>query len=91
MSEATLINATWAVVALVVLLLVAYLSAVLIALRKAGDHLERLASSLQRVAGDTEPFENRLDTVNDALRQLEGGLASIDRHLLGALLVFRPK
>ncbi len=89
MSETVLINLTWVAVALVVLVLVVYLSGVLIALRRAGDHLQRLHASLEQVAGHTGPFEGKINTINGALQQLESGLAAVDDNLIGIIRVFR--
>ncbi len=91
MSQEILINATWVAVALVVLLLVVYLTGVLIALRRAGNHLERLAGGLKQVASHTGPFEGRIETINGALQELESGLAAVDVNLMGIIRVFQKR
>lgn len=84
-----LIPATWLAVALLVLALVVYLSAVLIALLQAGRHLSRLQSHLGRALTDTEPLGNRLETINGALQQLGTGLGAVDRQLAGIVGLFK--
>jgi len=84
-----LTQATWVATALVVLVLVFYLSGILIALIRAGNNLAALAGGLQAVAGHTAPLEDRLGTINGALGQLHAGLESIDQELIGIAGVFR--
>ena len=83
MNADILLPATLVITGLIVVVLVAYLIAIIIALRKAGNHLQRLASKLQNVADDTSPLGDRLDTINGALGHLHEGLHSVDKHLIG--------
>lgn len=68
-------------VALVVLVLVIYLIGIIIALRKAGNHLKDLAGGLKKIENDSTPLAAHLTTVNGALDQLHGGLSSVNKHL----------
>ena len=83
-----LLTVTIIVVALVVLVLVLYLLGIILALYRAGTHLEKLAGGLQKVVDDTAPLEGHLTTINGALGQLNGGLESVDNHLVGTAKVF---
>ena len=87
MSVLTLI--TLVVVGLVVVVLVVYLVLIILALRKAGNELERLAGGLRQIADDTAPLTAQVGTVNDALGRLHEGLGSVDRHLVGIARVMR--
>ncbi len=69
------------VVVLVVLVLVIYLTGIIIALWRAGNHLKELAGGLQKIENDTAPLTERLTTINGALDQLHGGLSSVNKHL----------
>ncbi len=86
---AILTQATWIAVALVVLVLVFYLTGILIALIRAGNRLAAIAGGLQQVAGHTEPLGDRVGTINGALGELHTGLRSIDQQLVGIAKVFR--
>ena len=74
---------------LVVLVLVTYLVLTIVALRRAGNHLEKLAGGLQKIADDTAPLQDKLGTINNALSQLRGGLSSVDQHLVEIAKVFK--
>ena len=84
-----LFYATLAIVLLVVLALVVYLLAIIVALRRAGTHLAQLAGGLQQIVDDTEPLEGHLGTINGALGQLADGVGSVDNHLVGIAKVFK--
>ncbi|MBX2815508.1 MAG: hypothetical protein KTR24_05915 [Saprospiraceae bacterium] len=73
---------TLIIVGLVVLVLVVYLILIIVALRRAGTHLEQLAGGLQQIVEDSTPLEGHLGTINGALTQLHGGLSSVDGHLV---------
>ncbi len=77
------------IVGLVVLVLVIYLVLIIVALRRAGTHLEKLAGGLQKIVDDTAPLPDKLGTINGALSQLLGGLTSVDGHLVGIAKVFK--
>jgi uncharacterized protein YoxC len=74
---------TLVIVLVVVLVLVVYLVGIILALRRAGNELERLAGGLQKIVDDTTPLKERVGTINGALGQLREGLGSVDRHLVG--------
>ena len=78
----TLTVITLAIVALVVLLLVIYLILIIVALRRAGNYLEKLAGGLQKIADDSKPLARHLGTINGALSQLNEGLGSVDNNLV---------
>jgi len=80
---------TLAITGVVVVVLVIYLLGIIIALRRAGTHLEKLAGGLQKIANDTEPLQAHLTTINGALGQLEKGLRAVDANLVGVAKVFR--
>ncbi len=82
MNASILLPATLIIVGLVVLVLVIYLILIIIALRRAGTHLENLAGGLQKIVDDSEPLAGKLGTINGALSQLHGGLSSVDGHLV---------
>ena len=56
MDSTTLFLATLIIVTLLVLVLVVYLILIIVALRRAGTHLEGLAGGLQKIQDDTGPF-----------------------------------
>ena len=89
MTASTLFIATLIIVGLVVVVLVLYLILIIVALRRAGTHLEQLAGGLQKIADDTTPLPDKLGTINGALSQLHGGLTSVDNHLVGIAKVFK--
>lgn len=74
---------------LVVVVLVVYLTGIILALRRAGNELERLTTGLRQVAADAEPLTENVGTVNDALERLRVGLHSVDDHLTGIAGVLR--
>lgn len=80
---------TLIIVALVVLLLVIYLILIIVALHRAGTHLQNLAGGLQKIADDSAPLKGHVDTINGALTQLHGGLGSIDQHLISIAKVLK--
>ena len=67
MTASTLFIATLVIVGLVVIVLVIYLILIMVALRRAGTHLEKLAGGLQKIADDTEPLSGKLATINGCL------------------------
>ena len=79
---------TLAVALIVVVVLVVYLVLIIVALRRAGDHLAKLAGGLQAIAANTQPLPGHLTTINNALGTLHGGLESIDDNLVGVAQVF---
>lgn len=81
MSVLTLL--TLIVTGLVVAVLVVYLVGIILALRRAGDHLEALVDGLEQVADDTAPLEGHVTAVTNRLRRLRKGLGSVDDHLVG--------
>ncbi len=89
MTASTLYIATLIIVGLVVLVLVIYLVLIIVALTRAGTHLENLAGGLQKIVDDTSPLPDKLGTINGALTQLHGGLLSVDSHLVGIAKVFK--
>ncbi len=82
MDTSLLFILTLLIAGLLVLVLVIYLVLIILALRKAGDHLEQLAGGLQKVVDNTAPLPEHLGTINHALRSLQQGLSPVDKHLL---------
>jgi hypothetical protein len=80
---------TLILVAVVVLGLVTYLTAVAWALVHARHSVKRIANALEHVANQTSPLEGKLVTINGALSALAGGLETADRHVGRAARVFR--
>ena len=76
------------VAAIVVVALVIYLVAIIIALRRAGDNLQALAGGLQQIVTDSAPLTGHLTTINGALGTLDAGLTSADGHLVGVAEAF---
>ena len=89
MTTPTLYIATLIIVGLVVVVLVIYLILIIVALRRAGNHLEKLAGGLQKIVDDTKPLPKNLNTINGALKQLHGGLGSVDGHLVAIAKVLK--
>lgn len=89
MDASILYPATLIIVGLVVLVLVVYLIGIIIALWKAGTHLQNLAGGLEKIAEDTSPLKKHLTTINDALTQLHSGLTSVDNHLVSIARIFK--
>lgn len=89
MDASILYPATLIIVGLVVLVLVIYLILIIVALRRAGTHLENLAGGLQKIANDTQPLSENLATINGALSQLHLGLTSVDGHLVNIAKVLK--
>ena len=81
--------ATLVLVGILVAALVVYLTGILIALRRAGTHLEGLAEALARIEANTGPLEDKVGTINGALDQLGDGLKSVDGRLAGIAGVFK--
>ena len=79
---------TLAVGTIIVVVLVVYLVLIIIALRRAGDHLVKLAEGLQVIVNNTQPLEGHLTTINGALGSLREGLDSVDNNLVGVAEVF---
>jgi hypothetical protein len=76
-------------IALVVLALAGYLSAVAWALRDASRNVAAIADGLEAVQAHTVPVAEKLATINGALTTLDGGLTAINGHLNAAARVFR--
>jgi uncharacterized protein YoxC len=89
MDASILYPATLVIVGLVVLVLVVYLIGIIIALRKAGTHLENLAGGLQKIADNSKPLPKHLDVINEQLTKLSGGLSSVDNHLASIARIFK--
>lgn len=89
MDNSILLPATLIITGLVVLVLVIYLVLIIVALRRAGDHLQNLAGGLQKIVDDTEPLTGHLGVINGALTKLHGGLSSVDDHLIGIAKVLK--
>lgn len=89
MDSSFLFVATLVIVGLLVLVLVIYLILIIVALRRAGTHLQELAGGLQKISEDTKPLENKVGTINGALQQLHGGLSSVDGHLVAIAKVLK--
>jgi len=64
-----LLPATLIIVGLVVLVLVIYLILIIIALRRAGTHLENLAGGLQKIVDDSEPLAGKLIICTQSLQR----------------------
>ncbi len=80
---------TLAAALIVVVVLVVYLVGIIIALRRAGDHLAALAGGLQAIIDNTAPLESHLTTINGALSTLDEGLEAVDENLVGVAQVFK--
>jgi hypothetical protein len=89
MDSSILLPATLIITGLIVLVLVIYLIAIIIALRRAGNHLEALAGGLRKIAEDTTPLSGRLETINGTLGKLREGLSSADQHLIAISRVLK--
>ncbi len=74
---------TLAAVALVVVVLVIYLSAIAFYLWRADRHLAKLVEGLQTTQDHARPLPEHLDAVNGALKALRDALRGTDRHLEG--------
>jgi len=88
-SVALLTWATLVMTSLVVLVLVFYLTAILVALLRGVNRLAAIAAGLQAVEGHTEPLEGRLSTINGALGEMRNGLGAVDQQLVRIAGVFR--
>lgn len=80
--------ATLVLAGVLVAALVVYLSGVLIALRRAGTHLQGVVQALAEVESNTGPLQEKVETINGALDQLGDGLASVDGRLASIAKVF---
>jgi len=87
--ETVLFYITVGLVGLIVLVLVIYLILIITALRRAGNNLEELAGGLEKIARDSKPLSEHLDTINGALTKLHAGLDAVDNHLLGIAKVLK--
>jgi uncharacterized phage infection (PIP) family protein YhgE len=85
---AVLTYLTVAVAVAIVAVLVVYLILTIIALRRAGDHLAKLAEGLQVIIDNSQPLKEHLTTINAALGELRQGLRSVDNNLVGVAEVF---
>lgn len=81
--------ATLVLTGILVAALVIYLTGILIALRRAGTHLEGVAEALSEIESNTAPLQDKVGTINSALDQLGDGLASVDGRLVNIAKVFR--
>lgn len=84
-----LVTLTLVLVAVVVLGLASHLIAVAWALTDARRSVTRIADALERVAGQTEPLERKLVTINGALGALDGGLDAARLHVTRIARVFK--
>ena len=84
-----LLTLTLITVALVVLALAGYLTAIAGALVRARRSVAAIADGLEVIAGHTQPLPVKLTTINGALGQLLSGLQAADRHLGRVASVFR--
>ena len=89
LSTAFLGPATIVITLAIVLVLVYYLVRTIIALRRAGDNLAKVAAALQATAGASADLEAHLTTINGALGTLGDGLGAIDEDLMGVAQVLR--
>lgn len=87
--NAWLVPLTLLATALVVLALVVYLTAIVLALRATRRNVKGIADGLEAVAGHAAPLPERLTTINTALTQLLGGLRVAHGHVVRAARVFR--
>lgn len=74
---------TLAAVALVVLVVAAYLVAIAVALLRARNNVARLADGFEAVAGHTRPLGERVDAVGDALAGVQADFTTLDERLAG--------
>ncbi len=81
--------ATLVIILAIVLVLVYYLVNIIIALRRAGDNLAKVAGALQATADASTNLEDHLTTINGALGTLETGLNAVDDDLVAAAKVFQ--
>ncbi|MBA2487851.1 MAG: hypothetical protein H0V36_00825 [Chloroflexi bacterium] len=72
---------TLLVVAVIVLVLVGYLVATIVYLRRADRNLEQLVGGLQAVQSHAQPLPQYLTTINGALGTLRDDLVATDDHL----------
>lgn len=79
--------ATIVIALIIVLVLVYYLVSIIVALRRAGNHLAALAGGLQAIVDHAAPLESHLTTINGALGTLEDGLDAVDEDLVDAAKV----
>jgi uncharacterized phage infection (PIP) family protein YhgE len=89
MNASILFIATLVIVGLLVTVLVIYLILIIIALRRAGNQLQTLAGGLQKIVNDSSPLAGKIGTINSALTTLQGGLSSVDNHLINVAKVLK--
>lgn len=89
MNASILFIATLVIVGLLVTVLVIYLVLIIVALRKAGNQLQTLAEGLHKIVDDSSPLAGKLGTINSALIKLQGGLSSVDNHLINVAKVLK--
>lgn len=77
------------IVALVVVILVLYLVLIIFHLWRGGNKLEKLAGGLQKIRDDLAPLDSKVEVINGALTQLNGGLASVDNHMINIAKVLK--
>lgn len=85
MTEAQLIDllglVTLVLTLAIVLLVAWHLAGIYLALRRAADHLQKLAGGLARIRDDTGPLNAKVDTINRGLKQLVPPLTGANANL----------
>lgn len=77
-----LLTAVSLILALAIVGVVAvYLILILVALKRAADHLERLAGGLVQIRDDTRPLEDKVGTINGGLAGLLPPLLAVNGNL----------
>ncbi|MDX1623044.1 MAG: hypothetical protein R3199_03595 [Gemmatimonadota bacterium] len=79
---------TLAVVLAVVLALAGFLVAIAAELIRAKRNVADLADGLEAVAGHTDPLEEKVDAIADALARLVEDFEAADEHLAGVARTF---
>lgn len=75
----------------IVLVLVIYLLAIIIALWRAKNSLARLAGGLQAIRNNTRPLDEHLGAVNGGLSKLLEGLLAVNQDLAAIIRVASGK
>jgi hypothetical protein len=68
---------------------VAYLVLIVVALKRAADHLEQLAGGLVQIRNHTRPLEGKVGTINGGLARLVAPLLAVDGNLARIVEVAR--
>lgn len=80
------------VLALVIVAVVAYhLIGIFLALKRGGDHLEKLASGLVAIRDNTAPLNSKIDTINGGLGALLAPLLAANGNLAAIVKVASRK